>query len=158
MKRAPLALAIAVLAIAPQQSLAKPRGMAPARAIHVAVPLRPVVRPFVGPRIVPAPAPRPHAGHPHHRIAAHHHPQRKFRGALGFGLPFTAGAGVYYGNPDLIELPEFTGAVVADVPEEQNPERLRRVSIRYGLPSICRSERVSVPSPRGLRLVTVTRC
>jgi hypothetical protein len=171
MKRAPLALAIAVLtaAIVPQESMAKPRGMAPARAIHIGVPLRPVVRPFAGPRVMPAaahrahaihPAPKPPAVHPRHHIAAHHHPHhRKFKGAVGFGLPFTAGAGVYYGNPALIaELPDFTGSVVAEVPEEQNPERLRRVSIRYGVPSICRSERVSVPSPQGMRLVTVTRC
>ncbi len=172
MKCAPLALAIAVLtaaAIAPQQTMAKPRGMAPVRAIHIGVPLRPVIRPFVGPRVMPASAhrahvvhhsPQPHAGHRRHHIAAHHHPHhRKFKGAVGFGLPFTAGAGVYYGNPALLtELPDLTGSVVADVPDEQNPEQLRRVSIRYGTPAICRSERVSVPSPRGMRLVTVTRC
>jgi hypothetical protein len=171
MKRAPLALAITVLtaaAIAPQESVAKPRGMAPARAIHIGVPLRPVVRPFVGPRVMPASAhrahaihhaPKPHAVHPRHHIAAHHHPHhRRFKGALGFGLPFTAGAGVYYGSPALIaEWPDHTGSV-ADVPEEQNPEQLRRISIRYGAPSICRSERVTVPSPGGMRGVTVTRC
>lgn len=184
MQRVPLVFAAAVLAatsMVPQESLAKPRGMAAARAIQVGVPMRPVARPLARPRVLPVaahrthgihPAMKPHpkthsvhhpaqahAAHPRHDIAAHHHPNhRKFRGAVGFGLPFTAGAGVYYGNPELIELPDLTGSIIADVPDEQSPEQLRRVSIRYGTPSICRSERVRVPSPQGARLVTVTRC